>query len=392
MEIHQICIRHNIEYFLTDELALLAHRKIDIANSSIDSGKILMTANNFKKFIKCCENNILNNRAVEWMGNSENFPGIFARYIDTSTTYYTHERLICEKHLGMYITIEILRPGSRFDIYYQVYEKTYENITKGHNVTGKKLEPLLRYIYLKTVKRKDKGGAAKDLSRILLRTYGRGPHCRKYWIKDSNGTIKYYSAELFSKHELCKLEDMELCISSKNILLLQETYGKWRYETYKIKVAGNSMDLFCDPEISYKELNLYEHADIIKNIMNKEAAMRGKIRSYRKEKDKILDRIFKIYYKFYFSIELADNIEELEYLYEKNEFEKLDSILQTYINVMDKYGKIYISDRVTSLVEKMYGADVMQLFKDINSEDEEGIHIYNYKGEYIKTLGGHDYE
>ena len=391
-EIHRLCKYNGIEYFLADELALLAYRNSDIVDSNIYYGKIFMTARNLKLFIECCERGIPDGRAFEWMGNNGRFPGLFARYIDTSTTYYTHERLIYEKYLGMYVEIGLLRPKCRFDMYYQAWEKAYENIIKKRDVTGKKLEPILRHIYIKKAKRKGKERAAKDILQMLFRRYSRDINCQEYWIKDSNGTIKYYSAELFRKRELCKLEDMELYISSKNILLLQEMYGKRKYETYQIKAAENSMDLFCDPEISYKELNLDEHVDIIENIMDKEAAIRGKIRSYRKGKDKILDRIFKMYYKFYFSIELAENIHELEELYEENEFEKLDGILQPYLNVMDEYGKIYISDRVTSLIEKMYGADVAKLFKDTHSEDKEGIHIYSYKGEYIKTLGGHDYE
>lgn len=389
-EIHQLCVQNKIEYFLTENLALLAYRNIDISDTEIDSGAILMTAENLEKFIICGEENLKENRVIEWMGNNGAFPGLFARYVDISTTYYTHERLICEKHLGMFVTVQLLRPKSKFDICYQSWEKSYENIAKGVNPTGKKLEPVFRKRLAKKIRKNGRETVAKEIACTLIKKYSRLTGCREYWTKDINNRILYFSSSFFSRCVLTKVGDIELYVSGENEKLLKRIYGKRQYKDKCIEFAENSMMFFCDSEIPYTDLHLDSYVHTIKDIFIYEDKIKKKIRPYKKKKEKMIDNLFRIYYKYYFGIKLMDNIDKLELMYSEGESEKLKEIFLPYIEAMEEYGVIYIDERISSLVERLYSIEMGGIFKNVPDSEKIGLPLYNYRGEYLRTIGGQD--
>lgn len=389
-EIHQLCVQNKIEYFLTGDLALLACRNMDISDTEIDSGTILMTAENFKKFIICGEENLKENRVIEWMGNNGAFPGLFARYVDISTTYYTHERLIYEKHLGMFVTVQLMRPKGKFDICCQSWEKSYENIAKGLNPTGKKLEPIFRKRLAKKIRKNGWETAAKEIACKLIKKYSRHAGCREYWTKDTNNQIMYFSSSFFSRGVLTKVGDIELYVSYENEKLVKRIYGKRQYKERYIEAAGNSMEIFCDSEIPYTDLHLDSYKHTIKDIFTYEDKIKKRIRPYKRKKEKMMDSLFRLYYKYYFGVKLMDNIDKLERMYSKGESEKLKDIFLPYIEAMEEYGGIYIDERINSLVESLYSVKMGELFKNVPDSEKTGLPLYNYRGEYLRTIGGPD--
>lgn len=387
-EVHQICCKYGIEYFLTDELALTAYRGEDISETDISSGSILMTVVNFHKFIKQCDRNLGKDRAVEWMGNNGNFPRLSARYIDTNTTYYTPQRLRYEQHLGMYITIDILRPERKTDIYCRAWEKAYENAVMKRRPTGKRLEPVLNRKFVRSIEKKGELYTAQRNANRLIKKYSGAFDSRRYWVKGENGKIRYYNSELFKKWIETDVGNLRLNISSRNEELLSEIYGKWRYKDQTTERKENNTDCFCDAEISYKDLKLGRYKSLIRDIDQAEDEMRIKLRPYKKKKGKLLNDIFRLYYRYYFGTEMADRADELEELYKEGDIIKLKDILMPYMEAMEEHGYIYINDKVSSVADKVYEVNTNKIFKAYDGNDKKKIDLYDHKGKYIRSIGG----
>ena len=142
-EIHFICKQNNIQYFVAGEIALCIYKGKGFPQD-LDTAKVIMTSNNLKKFIKMYNGNKKENRAIEWMGNNENFSRVCLRYINTGTTYYTPYRVSVEKHLGMFVTIDVLRPYNKKEKVFRALESAWYNYTFDFPSKGMKLEPKLR--------------------------------------------------------------------------------------------------------------------------------------------------------------------------------------------------------------------------------------------------------
>ena len=340
-EIDDICTKNEIEYLLPEEVDL----KINT------SANIFMTAMNLKKFIQYFNKSERENRILEWMGNSENFPGLFVRYIDTTTVLYTPDRLIYEKHLGICVTIQLLRPKNIKIIYYKTFENTYENIIRGKNTRGKKLEPLLRKKFLKQIETRGKAKAIKETAYKLIEKYAKDDKCKEYWIKNDS---------------LANLEITEF--------------------------RENSEYYFCDTALSYKELKLERYSALLGRISQDEEKLKKRMKKYREKKKELVNSIFRLYYRYYFCLELDENFEKIEQLYDENKLDELNNIIQPYIFASKKYGYIYISERVNSLIQRIYGKNLEKNRGNFSENENNEIAIYSYKGDYIKTLGGQNNE
>lgn len=400
-EIHHICVQNKIEYFVAGEIAMLIYKhgvnsdaekgisgcgKCSDENMP-DTGMVFMTAENFQKFILHCEKDIHKCRAIEWMGNNESFPGLFARYINTDTTCYTPQRLAYEKKLGMYVTIRMLRPASRSNTYYQAWERAYENLVKGQTTTGKKLEPILRKRIIWQIKTTGADKAVRRIAEVMINRYCHHGNCNKYWTKDETGDhVQYYPAKLFERCDRSRIGNMEVCVSASNDKLVQD-YSKPDGNMLDIRAPYNDMDFFCDSDIPYRELDIDKYRKIITNILQQDEEIKRRIRPYKRIKEKMYDAFFRTYYRYYYGPYLLERINELEALYEADELEKLDMILRPYTVVLKKYGKIYISDRVNALINKLYDIDIDEMFKDMPEIYKAGILIYDYRGRYVGIAG-----
>ena len=271
-EIHQICIKNEIEYFVPNEYAPAINKDFYNRGSRIDPGYILMTASNLDKFVKTCNSQINENRVIEWLGNNDSFPGLFVRYIDIGTTYYTHRRFIYEKFLGIYITIHLLRPQKKKSIYFRTLEHAYINIIQGKKARGKKLEPILRKYLLKRIETKGQSVVTRGILHRLLIQYNNTKKCKKFWIITEDLSVKYF--------ELDELLSGEL---------------EFKKNVYQF---SNNMDFFCDSEISYKDLGLEQYQASIKEILTKEEQIKYRIHSYQIRKKNLIDQILKLYDKY----------------------------------------------------------------------------------------------
>lgn len=388
IEIDEICKRNNIDYFLANRLALIAYRGNE--GDDYNTGRIFMTAENLKKFIKACEVEITESRVIEWMGNNERFPGVFLRYINTDSTYYTTKRLCTENNLGMFITIDVLRPARKNEKYYHTIENAWKNFSFDMPAGGKKWENKVLKI-LKT------GSAifgrekiSKFLIKFFLNRYQSKYAVERFYLhEDVKKTRRYYSTNFFKEAVNVKLYDKYFKVPQNLDKYIKKQYAFPRQESKSV-IPNNTIDYFCDPNISYKELDLLKYRNEIKNIRTKLQLEIRKALKVIKERDRCFDLMLRSYYRYYYGLVVFKDMDYLESLYLEKNFDELDRALFPYYRLALKYSQknlsLFIGERINRLLEKRYNANLEKLFPQTPQIFKEGIKLYNYKSEFLKSI------
>ena len=388
-DIDEICRKNNIEYFLANRLALIAYR--GDKGDDYNMGRIVMTAENFKRFIKACKYNMGNDRIIEWMGNSENFPGIFLRYVDVNSTYYTTKRLRVEKELGMFVTIDVLRPAGKREKYYRTIENAWRNFSFGMPAGGKKWEGHI----IKGLKIACSLFGKKKVSKLLFifllnRYKSKNMRTKCYIQADIKTSLRYYyPIELFKKSKSVRLYDKYFMVPSNLKRYVRGLYGQpGRIEASV--VSENTIDYFCDPNFSYKELDLSVYRDEIKTIKTGLGLEARRATGVIKARNKCFDLMYRSYYRYYYGLVVFKDIDYMELLYQNGRFAELDEILLPYYRLALKYSKkglsLFIGERVNRLLEKRYKANLNRLFYGTPSDFKNGVKIYDSDGEFLKSV------
>lgn len=392
-EIHTICVKNGIKYVLSGELALLAQRNETEEAYELNSGQILMSAGDLRKFIRVCENGgLAEERVIEWPGNNADFPGMFVRYIDTATTYYTPRRLMAEKHLGMYITIQVPRPVYRPGRFQRAREQAWKNLRSGRPASGRKAEPLLRRYFAKQIEKKGEEKTAGKVMDGLLKEWSRHSSCAQYRLTEENQEKGRkeggcYPSRFFEDPVLAEAGGTEVYLSRENEQLLRSLYGK-QYSRRKTGGRKNRAEEFCDAGISYEQLDLHQYAGRIKEIYELQEKRERETDRYKTRKENIFNLFLRTYYRYLFGPELQERIGELRELYEKGKYEQFDEIVRPYLKALKTYKRIYISGSLTELIKARYGEKTDRLFKGTPPLYREGIRICDYEGRHIRTVGG----
>lgn len=390
-EIDEICRANKIEYYLINAFALMAYRKERIGD--INSGRILMTAENALKFVAAYNNAEKKDRAVEWLGNNENFPGIFLRYINTNTLYYTNKRIITEKELGMFITIDILRPTGKWELYNRAIENAWMNFSFGYISKGRKWEPKIRKMFEIFCGIFGKKILSKLLVKYFFRAYNTknmGNLC--YIQKDVKKGRRYYPFYMFKNSRDFKIGENYYQTTRYLKKYIIRTYGKYKYKEIELKNFKNNVNHFCDTGISYRELNLSKFHDEIKEISDLLENQKKEEASAKNKRNKCLDIMTRSYYRYYYGFVVFKDIDKLEAWYKEKRFEELDEILLPYLRLAIKYGRkkksLFINERINKLLYKRYRADVKKIFRRTPADFRTGIKIYDYKGFFLDLIEG----
>ena len=342
-EIHIICKKYDIEYFLTGYPAVLACRGQDIADKNIASADIFMRAQSVRKFISVCIDDLGSDRAIEWMGNCGTFPGLLIRYIDTSTTFYTPSRLICEKKLGMFVNIHILRSNTLFDRCLITIEQAWRNIALEYPSRGKKLEPWIRKWFLKCIKKHGIDTFSARLFQKMLRIYSYKSNANKYWIySGEENRAKYYSGHFFKKACFVELGEQRVLVANNSESLFKIAYDTTDQQDIENAHLENGVDFFCDTDISYKALKLEAYKENIKDINSRWANKKNKRRGFEKKKRVVMNTFLRTYYRYYFASYLLDHIDEIENLYSNKKYKEIDEFFIAICRSFEKVqGYIY---------------------------------------------------
>ena len=426
-EIHEICMENNIRYFLADDLFLLAYEQaaeeeeesedteeekdeenIDEApviqafsddrqeteeilrdEINLRSGMIYMHPDDFLVFSEAVSRKNSQNRALEWMGTNPEFPALYARYVDTSTVYYTALRLCTEKQLGMFITINIIRPKGPETSKDKLRERVWRDWSMGLQPIRKKIKYSFALLDAKaSVQGREK--VARRYAEKLLRHYAdlreKNRSNGDVWIlKDTKIRPYIYPASMFS-------EETEIDLKGHTYYTVkdQETYS-YSAKRRSVSISDN-VATFCDTEIPFAELNLEDFREQATSLIRfrQDFVQNPKVRSQRRKWKGLLKVLLRSYYRYYYGTLLLDHIDEYEEKLRQGKNAELKEELDPYKAAILAYGGVYLSDRMTKVMIELYGDTIARKLEDRPDSFEEGIKIYDYNGNYQRTIGGRD--
>lgn len=229
-EIDEICRKHEIKYCLFAGSGLGAERHGGFIPWD-DDADIVMTLENYEKFLKAFETERKEGRVLNCLEKSSEYPFTYARYVDTTTTAIQRHTAFggCD-------------PGIKIDIF--VFVPTYDELSKAEKHRLEILafsETICPYAIMHYQRPEGFENAYKKEKKLYDRL-GREKYIKKRMAKLKNrvakGTKKYVlfsgmlsnsyiiDADIMDNIEYIKFEDTELPVSTENVRFSKELYGE----------------------------------------------------------------------------------------------------------------------------------------------------------------------
>lgn len=384
-EIDEFCAREGIEYFVHSKVMRYALRNEHLQHNII-TADLLMTADNFDRFVKAFEASPVPDREIEYMGNSERFPGLFLRYVDATTIHYNTIRLSCERCMGMYITINVLRPnlGRVKQTLCSTWEKVWKNKVYYDIPYNRRLGRMLFRRLNSRIEKKGQQAAAAALYEMLIREYSKGDTTKTCWIMQPNSlnTERFGNGQFDGSREIPYLDGK---------VSVPAYYARNRLNSVKrtkdVAPYVNNKSSFCDTEISYGEFDLQKYREDATRYRRKIRDLNMAMRPYKRRRIKLFKTLVISYLRYYFGLMILPRMDEVEELYAKGAYDKLDEILSGYVRYLRKYKNVYLSERLNEIIYDLYRYKPEQLYDDLPEVYKEGIKIYDTAGNHIETLG-----
>lgn len=384
-EIHEICEKHHITYYLSEELAVMASFDRDIPEHYI-SGAVVMTADDFRKFTEILEREPRENRELESMKNSPLFPGFYANYVDTTTLFFDRKRIYNVRHNGIFVRIKVLRPKGRYTEFLRAVEQTWESISLGSEYPGKRLGPILAKILNLKIKKKGMEETASSLFDFFVKWYSKYDNKSDFLIY-SRRAKPYYTIkrDTLNQRQILSLSGKDFFAYGRDKSEFESSV--FRYLVFKDeRTRKNSTNRFFSTEISYKELDLNQFRESMRDINIKIKNAGLKYYKTNRKRHSMYRSLIQTHGRFYYGMIFDKQLDEMEEMSRNGSIAELKEILDPYVGRLTQYKNIFISDRINELIKRHYGIDVNEFCEDVPDWQREGIKIYDFKGEHIKTI------
>ena len=385
-EIHAICVANGITYYLDEQLAVQAEVNHAL-DANVTTGRVLMTAEDLKKFIAAFEESPAENREIEYLKTNGFYPAFNVKYVDASSVFYNMRRLACERCMGLYVIISVLKPVGLKSKVHQTIEQTWESLSHDEKIIGRRLGPVVAYRFRRSIVKQGRNKTASDLFDYLLEEYSGESRRNEYWtVKKTGKKVAKRSMVIPAKRTMVELYGHQLYTFETDTELFQEL--KEKYMRKKKKEFINSEMHFADADVSYKDLDLDQFRDIIRPMSAESVDIRRPAVRIRRKRRKYFNKLRKTHLRYYYGLLFEDQIDDLERMLKEGQFEQLEEIMDPYVEDLRKLKNIYIGERINNILREHYDIDTEEMFSDYQEFYKEGIKIYDYKGNYIRTVAG----
>ena len=230
-EIHDICVKHNIVYFLAGG-SLIGALRHDGFLPWDDDADLYMTRDNWEKFVEACKTDLPPNRALEAPDLNPWYSNTFPRYIATdSTVIHSHQILDVEKEaVGEVIDILILDPISDDEKTRQEYTYNlmiYSELANPAGCYGRRFGVKARHFfkYFVLSKLRGKEYIQNHFEKKLESCFSESG---KQYAMRWGGTPLYFDRDWFEKVEMHRFEDLEaMCPGGSNEYLVCHYGDEW---------------------------------------------------------------------------------------------------------------------------------------------------------------------
>jgi len=266
-EIDEICKKHDISYCLFAGTALGADRHKGFIPWD-DDADIIMTLENYEKFLKVAPAELKDNRALNSLeGDVEKYPFTYARYVDIGTSAIQRHTAFGDCDPGIKIDIFYVVPTYSDEI--KANKHRLEILAFSETVCPNAIMHLHRpdgfyKAYDKELKRCKRQGRKKYVEKRLKKLKNHGMKCPEKYVLLSGMMCNSYimDAKIMDNIEYVPFENTELPISIYNKEFNELLYGAgWINKPLNVEKPRHSMLLdFNEPYQSYID-KLWETLD-----------------------------------------------------------------------------------------------------------------------------------
>lgn len=334
-EIHEICDKHSLTYYLGRETAFCALRWGRFPDNC-RSATVFLDADDYDKFEHLAVKD-RDDRRIESLMTNPHFPLICLKYSDVSSTYINLLSLDQECCFGIGVYVCKLLPYDkkkphRFKLKAAFGALQYENVYSEGTIRGKSRAivqllslfgtPMKRALYCMDLLKKN-----ENFKHIYVQRYYKKP--------------LVFPAEVFSKRIKVTLESFDFFIPAETHAYLSIQYGR-RWEQREIVFKPIGLGLIVDAQVPYSEYQ--ENLTQIESEAKKLSAARRKRIGISNRRAKLKVQIEKNQYFFDRTVDRINctdrylrNKDRAVSLYKAGKFFELALELSDYQDICEKY-------------------------------------------------------
>lgn len=340
-EIDQICTDHQIKFYLIDRSLLSAIRCHGFERQACELNIAIM-AEDVDKFLRAVRESIPENRYVECMADSANFPHLSIHYGSEETLDFNTTNWGDYQQHGIRLTVEIIRPAES-NKFVKLYHQLLESVWRMRDypeTTDKKMIRLYRFFNKRFSRNRE--ASAKKMFHKLVHTKGHKGG-RLFINPESRSGRDYFSAKSFAEQVFVGFEGFNAPIPCGYKEVLSREFGRgWMQEEEFDPMIPATRVL--STEFSYQEV--FRKAEDEGIDLSDAWRSRQIFDSKKNQYNYINHRVHDIWTKLFFAGErinqwddYRDKKEMLQEVFEEHDIEKLAVLMDPYIKAATEYSR-----------------------------------------------------
>ena len=225
-EINDICNRHNIVYYMAGGtlIGAIRHKGFIPWDDDMD---ILMTRDNWEKFIEVTRTDIPENRVLECQELDRNYPNMFGRYTDVTSTAIHNNQVLGDGICGYVVDILVLDPIPD--------KEHHEKYTADLMLYSDLVNPSLNYSYRfdvnqRFMRRMQKEGKDKVLTELEDKMFRYNEEDCQYYVMRWGGAPFLFDKDMYGSSRWGVFEGVKCRIPDRTADYLTWHYGDdWMY-------------------------------------------------------------------------------------------------------------------------------------------------------------------
>lgn len=350
LEFHELCKRKKITYFLIGHQLLFAAQKTTLHGYEID---VAMYLKDWKKLTAYAATD--NQFEIESVMDQGRFPGCYYRFINKNTLFLDLEKYGTLAKPGIGINVHILRMQRKTSRLLAFLEKGMEDIASGKYSFQMFIVKILELL-------KGNEGVGKYIESLLRKSSAKSMTVETE-LKEPYSTVCKFEKSFWSEKTTVNLEGMLLTTTKNYREYLIQRYGE-NWEKCNPEINKENYLCVVSTELPYEKYmnEINKNNYITKSFIKTWKAYRKEYKDFQplvaKEQEGWEKTMFLAGERYRLWKKYMPLKEEILTLFEEEQYDEAELLLQDYMQVLNKYLKMNIvvcfDEEILDIVKKLY--------------------------------------